>query len=852
MSRARTAERVTGVAPGARRGRGLRRGLAVLTATALATVTLPVATALAAPAATAALTEGKEVFPGTSSFTVQVNNTRTVLGAAGGETVNWVRIQVPNIAGFKVAGAPTAPSGWTGEGFASGSLQTYTFRGGSLAPGSSLPFTFPASVAAPKFDRTGDFDVAVSSDGGKTTSGAAGDLTSAVKTLQLVEGSVKAVAPAGVTDQSGTAGQTVDYAFAVRNLASLTQRVTPSLSSNGNDTVTQAAPADVTTGETRTFTSTVALGGSANREAVFSAAAQAAPSATKTITAPFTVQAPASLVLNAGSFSPKAVRPGLARTFTVDATKVNAPALSIATAELVVPGATASAGTLSVADGSTRTLSFGPATPAGSDGTYDVTARFAGSDSNGFPYAQTVALDDVLTLDSLGPQIDPFTVTLPTDADGRRQTAVSNDKDRITVQGTLDDCSPSTLELFLQPNVGAVIPVPVTRNGCDFTGSVTTGGEGTTFASTATSFTAVATATDAAENAGSAAATPVAIDLVLPVLSKAVTMGPTSASTQADRILVTFTEKNTVFGGCSPSQWKVDGELLVRSVTYSNGEPCQSGKAGPDNSRVLMLMQSRDQDLQTNVTYTRGTRPVADPAVDGAGQDAATATVATIGGVIPAAPELLTVQRGDGVGGREDATFDEDTYWTNRPGSDLTVEFAGGRPGYTVRVLDGSGSVLASKPVAGSPEVVSVPLGSADGTLVRKLQLLNDRGLASDLTSFTVVLDRIRPALGSVAQTDARTVEVTFNEVLATGTNFAEDWFASKENPDQDPNDPDDDREIYQVGSVSGNGAARTLTTNRDMQGGAVGAQYLLRNPDAVRYEDRAGNTLADALKRAS
>ena len=821
---------------GARQPRSVRRYLAVLTATALATVALPMAAASAAPTSSAVLTAGQNVFPGASQFTVNVTNSRAVLGALGGETVNYVDIKLPNTAGIKTSAVPTAPAGWTATRTDAGSLQTYTFRGGSIAPGSSLPFSFPASVAAPLADRSGDFEVAVSSDNGRTTSGAAGALTTKIRTLRVVAGSLTASAPLGVTDQSGTAGQSIDYSFAVQNLARAAQTVTPSLSSNG-DTVVQAPAASVAANAVQTFVSAVTLGGSANRTANFAASATASPSVADPVARPFTVQAPARLGLDRASFDPAAVRPGLPTTFTVFGAKSNAPALEIATSSLLLPGGVvADGGARNVVDNNPFELSFGPAAPTGPDGTYDVVARFSGQDDNDFAYAQEISLDDVLTLDAVGV--------------GRQQTAASNQSDRLTINGDLDpsDCTPEELTVFLQPNVGGTIPVPVTLAGCAFTGSITTGGAGTTFVDGATSVQALASASDRAGNPGSAASDTTIVDLIAPVFTSAVTMGSSDTSTQADRILVTFEEANTVFGGCSATQWRVDGELFVSDVLYSDGTKCVRGQEGPDNSRVLVLMAPRDQDLQTNVTFTPGMRPFADRATDSAGQDALANTIATVSGVVPAAAELVAVTRGNGEGGREAATFDADQYWTNQAGSDLVVEFAGGRAGYSVRVLDEAGNRLATKQVGGSPETVSVPLGSSDGSYTRSLQLVNTTGLVSELTTFTVTLDRVLPVLAGATQTGTRTIDVGFSEPLATGTNFAEDWFATKQNPDEDPSDPDDDVEVYQISTVTGNGGSRTLTTNRDLAGsGAAGAEYLLRNPSAIRYEDRAGNRLADA-----
>lgn len=836
--------------PGSRR---LRRGLAVLTATALATVSLPLAAAYAAPAASAALTQGAETTPGAArEFAVTVTNTRATLGLLGGETINYVDIKLPNTAGIKTLPSVTAPSGWTVRQTSVGGLQTYTFRAGSIAPGSSLAFPFPASVTAPSGDRSGTFEVAVSSDNGQTTAGAAGPLTTLVRTLEIVPGTLAPTGPAGVVDRTGTAGQAIDYAFSVRNLASAPQTVTPSLTSDGGDAVSAPPAASIPAGGTTSFPFSVRLADGGNRTAVLTASGESTGSTARTAQDTFTVQAPASLVLEPGSFAPRAVKPGTATTFSVNAVKTNAPALDIEMAELALPGGVAAAAApFTAPDGASRTLTFGPAAPTGPDGVYDVAFSFSGQDGNGHAYAQTVSLQDALTLDALAPVIDPFTVGLPSDADGRQQTAVSNSADTITVNGRLSDCSPASLAVVLQPNKGEEIAVPVTRTGCDFSGSVTTGEAGTTFASDATSFVAVASASDAAGNTGSAASPPVTVDLGLPQLVQAQTLSSDANPNRADRILVTFADATTVFGGCAESQYRVDGELLVRDVLYSDGSPCVAGGAGPDASRLLVLLEPRDQDLQTNVTYSPGTRPAADRIVDSAGQDALAATVETISGVVPAAPQIIAVTRPAGGTATEPATMDEGAYWTNSP-SGLAVEFSGGRPNYLVEVVDGSGAVLAQRDASVSPSVVDVPLGTADGRYDRALQLVkvvDGRRLVSARTALAVVLDRTAPTLQAVTAVDPRTVDVAFSEPLATGTNFAEDWFVYESNPGQDPADPDDDRAYYLVSTVSGNGATRTLTTNRDRElGGTVGADYLQRSPDGVRYEDRAGNALMDTV----
>jgi hypothetical protein len=862
MSRGLSPERSGATAP--RQRRILRRYLAVLTATALATVALPVAVASAAPTAGAALAAGSTVLPGAFTYKITVTNNRTGVLGTGGETINFVDILLPSTIGIKTAGTAPAPSGWTSRTTNLSGLQTYTFRGGSIAPGSALTFEFPASVAAPTADREGNFEVAVSSDDGATTSGATGALKTTIRTLEVLEGSLGATSPTGVTDQSGTAGQLIDYTARVKNHARGSQTVTHALSSNGSETITQAPAQALAAGAVGTFVSKVTLGGSADRNATFTSAASATGSNALSQSRAFEVQAPAAIAVAASSFEPKFSTGTTSEVFSLTATKTNKPALTLTSGSLTLPvGVTAGLRGLPMTAplGASTVLSFGPAQLKAADGKYSVDYALAGVDDNGFQYTADRlkgTLANVLTIDSLKPIIRDLTVSLPLDADGRTQTAASNDGDVIRVDGKIEDasgisnCTAALQYVRLNPDgQGADIPVPATATsngtgGCTFTGQVTTKKSPATFAADATEFVAEAGAKDPTGNTGDGASKATLVDLIAPVFDFAETRG---TNAKADRITVGFTDAGLVFGACSRTQWKIDNELLVKEVQYSNGQPCVPGQAGPDNERVLLLIEPRDQDLQTNVTFTPGTRPAADPATDRAGQDALLATVKTAIGVAPAAPVLVKATRTNlETGKRETATLDEGSFFTNRTGNDLQVEFTGGRANYFVQVFDKDGNPVGAVQ-DGSAGVVTVPIGTTDGTYVRSIALINAAGKISDKTGMSIVLDRIAPKLGEVTKAGTNSVTVKFTEKLAGGSNFAEDWFVFENNPGQDPADPDDDRAYYQVSSVSGSGDSRTVSTNRALANiGPVGADYVKRSPSGIRYVDRAGNGLANTI----
>jgi hypothetical protein len=246
-----------------------RKTIATIVASLLALTLLPAQAALAEANGTAHLTAGVNVHPGASQeYTVRVQNSEPILI---GRRINFIRIVLPSNAGIRTAtaGGYTAPEGWEVFATSAGALQQLTYRAtnSGLGPNQSLDLPFPADVLRPsRGDRLGTFGVSLSSDGGDsfhTASAPAGQtLTSRVRVLEILDGSLRAVNPPGVRDGSGTAGQTIEYAFGVFNHATQSLTVQPTLaSSNNNDQITQANAASVSAGGSTTFVSGVTLGG---------------------------------------------------------------------------------------------------------------------------------------------------------------------------------------------------------------------------------------------------------------------------------------------------------------------------------------------------------------------------------------------------------------------------------------------------------------------------------------------------------------------------------------------------------------------------------------------------------------
>lgn len=826
-----------------------RRVLAAAGAAALLAVALPALPALAAgESGTAKLAAGSDVFPGLSkSLALSVTNT-SLMGSVSG-----IRLTFPSSAvGVKpTLTQPAAPNGFVPT--PSTTSNSIFWQKGSLPAGATVVLPFNADVATPAADRSGSFSVVLSQDAGATTFAAVdAGLKTTVRVLEVVT-SAAPTAPAGVTDRIATGGQSITQAFSVKNHGSAPLLTAPRLTSGTtSDSVTQPADVTIPAGATVTPTFPVVLGAApANRTSTFTAAATATGASAPSQTSSITVQQPASIA--AGAVAPRDLRPGISSGFTVAANKTASPALKAISGSLTfAPKAGGGFGTKSdlvsptaLADGAPATLTFAQ-TVVGGDGTadgdnksYPVSLDFTVTDDNDHRYAIKASPTNNVTLDALAPVVTVL-ASLPTDADGRRQTAVKNG-DVVSFSGTLDNCNDRLDFVRLVPNVGAAAeakPTP-TRSAtgqCGFSGTF----PAAAFDPAATSFAVTAQASDAASNTGGATTATFIVDTLKPVLDFSQTVA-------RDRILVRFTEANKVYGGCNPTQYKVDGDPLVTRVLYSDGTTCAPGQAGPDNDRILVLSAPKDQDFSTTVEYNPGTRPAQDPAKDDASADAAKAILKTVVGIAPAPPVLVKATRN---GGSETAYTDAGnsttgpTYSTRFVGDDLSLQFTGGRLGYSAEVLNAAGTVVKTVPAGSSPALTPVPLGSvADGAHSFRLRLVNAGGLASAVVPFTVVVDRVNPGLQSVAVkpgvTGATPVEVKFTEFLAAGTDFAFDWTVTQTEAETGEN-------FYGVTKVTAtDSTTRTLDTAAPLKATLpASAIYELVADGAKAYEDKAGNRL--------
>lgn len=839
----------------------MTRKLAALVITALLMLGLFPATAFAAATGTASLAAAsRNVFPGDRSFSLTVNNTEAPLV---GKRVNWVEVIYPvDRAGVSLpAGAVTPPAGWEATTDKVGSFQSVVFTAKTGIPtGGSQAFSLPASVARPaSADRSGPFEVAISSDGGNSTSRAnptgLDALTANVRVLEVL-GDLAPSKPAGVTDGSATGGQTIDYTHSVRNHALNALTVSSTLSSdNATDGVsTKAATVAADPAGKTPITHTVTLGGaSADRTPIYTAAASATGAAGGAASHKLTVQQPATISLT--QLSPSRVRSGTGANyaFEVVGAKTGTPSLNVTSGQLSFATTTASlkepvSYTTGGGAANSKKILFNEVQVSGADGAYKPSITLTGTDSNDAPFSGNGADLANMVIDNLAPLMT-IQVKIPTG-----QTAVKN-TDEIQISGTIsqaaDDINNKSLKVVIVPNVGPEQTVTATpTNNSDGTSSFAATAK-PTFDAKATSFVVRATIADTAGNTGGVTSPATLVDNVIPTL-----LSP--GRTESDRtIRVTFVDNLTsaVAGGCDAGAYLIDGKPgLVETVTFQ-GETANCAGSDGTGTRILVLREAAkmDRDSAPSVTYSSTNRG---PAKDGAANNAATQTIETVAGIKPVAPLISAVTRNNGseAAYNETAADGTKTYFTRFAGTgtnateDMRLTFSGARSGYTLQVLDGANNVLYSEQLSNPAAVavnkefshtVRIPVGTTDGTYARKLRFLGN-GLTGDATAFNVVLDRVTPKIGTTSKA-GNDVTVKFSEVIVGGTDYAADWLANEATASG--------KQYYRAETVTQtDSTTRVIRFPFQNEGPFGGIDYRLKSTNGARYLDRAGNTMADTL----
>ncbi len=314
-----------------------------------------------------------------------------------------------------------------------------------------------------------------------------------------------------------------------------------------------------------------------------------------------------------------------------------------------------------------------------------------------------------------------------------------------------------------------------------------------------------------------------AVDRVSPTMTSVKTTTPTT-------ILVTFSEPVTNPQGDNTLDWYVRGNNTLRPSAIS----------GAGDSRLLTFQSTTfgvDEEFRFDywqpVTRPRKYTDCVNHDLNG------TTRVTAHDGIAPPVPTIIDVAGSDATDGQ---SWSRETAPSFRIGG-LTTGYKASlwkeSNGTTGLQMDGGGAdVRVTEATASGPEV-TVPGDqlTSDGAYtyyatavdgVQQSDGHSHNNVSNGADSVIHHLDRVAPKMVS-ARTANSTVRLGFNEPIF-GSNTAGDWtISSTANPDHD------------ITGVSGTGAARILETS-GVPNGAVVAYA----PGSNRYEDEAGNPLAD------
>ena len=852
------------------------RALVAVTATSLAAaaaVALPsyATTSDAATVSTPPTTN--RVLPNTSADQTPKPFSFTITDPAPSlSMVTQVEVFYPTAAGIVLPSAPSisAPPNWTATPQSSpdGSTQWVTFRSNSavlgLVPGQPTTFTVPGVVHEPaSASVTGTWVVEDSRDGGKTLLPTTpSEFTTTINTLEFVT-PFAPIAPAGVTDRTGTAGEPITYTVAVRNFAANPMTIAPTVTSSSNDVVTQPAAQSISgDGATSSFTVPVTLGSAGT--SVFLASL---PDGAGTVSDSFTVQAPADLSLS--TLGPSRIGAG-GHDLTVATTKTGTQALQITGASLsagpIVGTATAvptfGGGNQATPQNFTFPVVVASSTP---DNDYPTTVTAQVTDDNGFSYTVTHSPANDVIVDTTAPSVNPPVIAPPKDANGVAQSETKNG-DTLSISGVVGpvtDLDTSSLRVSITPNDGSAAR-PVTSCGagltpaanntytyaCTFSGS---------WGGSATSVVANVQVNDTAGNVStlSGNSNAVSIDNIAP------TAGPQATLTSSVNVQFPFLDANGdsvgFTGGCDPNDYVLNG-APAGAVAAVSGGACASGASGQRGVgfRVLTLRTPLNADTTTSTITYQPSAASRSPLVDGAGNAAGVITLKVVSTVKPAAPTFSAVTRTAADGSVKPAVSDSAGYWGNTTGANaFQVTVNNAKQYYSVIVYDAAGNVLNKETVTEAPSAssaatgdstvshtVAIPIAadSVDGAYTRVIKFQSPNWQYSPALTLTFNLDRVAPTF-DVTQVDGSSASASFTEPIAAGTDAAEDWFVAY-------TDAGGNRQTVNVNGVSKTDDQTRLVTFTLPTGASYVGVYYRLDPTSTdtRYEDRAGNVVADNL----
>jgi hypothetical protein len=770
------------------------------------------------------------------------------------------------------------------------------FSAGTLAPASSQVFSIFANTPVPNQDLTSRWAAGVSTDGGTTFTevdpSSSGAMDTTTRVLQVT--SLAITAPEGARDTSVTGAQNnVTTVCQVQNVGSGVLNVDATLSGSRYQT-TDPAATDIAPGATHAFTfgmtfDDVASNTSTNAECVGTAPGRATTGDRNVFGKRFdiTIQPKAAFSYVATSLSPKMAAPAASPIFSVRVNKggTQSPAVTLQPSgtdfrlsggscnPAVGPTALGAATTVAAGQQDNLLLQFAPlAIPlTTADGDCNVIVNVGGTDANDAavsirPLPNTI---DTVRIDASIPVISsPFLEGAGSRCCNKPEAATHGDTlkfsgrvtDRNPATGQQEPCGSCTVVLAelrqystfpVQANseVGQRIPVAVSNTSGALTASHLVG----TFHEAAKAVQMHIVMQDEAGNKSDlgnpTGSNVMEVDLLLPtILDAATSPAPTSGGQDLQRQLrIRFTEAVDNFdrpadGACPAGDWRVDGNSVLncsRDADFQAASLLVSSEL-PDDTPGFTLAYFPQTPLSFH---------------DRVGLDINTGTTVSVLDRIP--PKAPVIDSVAGKPAQSDGKF-----YTNFQSSRAFV-LSGAKAvkaSYTVQLWQENGladglqteganadSKIAQDVAQGPTVSLNVPTTAltSDGSQTGKEYTVYGRSLdtaspanatpADVVKAFRVIVDTKAPVI-STAQAQVDRIHVEFNEIV-TGTDAAMFW------------------ELLDVGGdslnlarVEGSNNARDIVVDdaRYQMARAASIQYLFFGTPTGRYQDRAGNEVAD------
>lgn len=862
----------------------VRRAVTALAVLALGLTILPPAWA-AEPEATASINaDDREILAGgQADVRVTVEYPLDSVDPGNLDPITHVRIAPPLVSQGLFTPVDGQASGWDVDAGGSRIAFDANSPDDGIEPNSSQEFT--ATVDVGRFDRDlhRDWAVTTSTDGVNfkgATPASDGALRTSVRVLSLQSVAVTTPAEVAANDRA-TAGQdNIQAACTVENLASVDLSVDADLAGGIAETIVDAPDATITAGTSHTFVFDVTMGGPGSGTLDCTAvsgsdavAIDGATGDTETSTNTITVESAPDVAYVADSLTPTTVVPGTSVAFEVEVDKTGSAAVDLNlqgttfifgpnndfVAQLLQPNQLGTGGGTVVLQFEEETI------PTLADGSYNPVVMVRGTDHNGFDVDIRVSVSDPVHLDTTIPSVSPvLTPEPPSQVSGEEDAATDHDpgaappltdnEAKIVFSGDVEDkggpcdgedCSVvSAAVRQFDENQDAIAgeDIDVTADvSIDGNGQLQGEFQGTYHADARWLRLAVEVSDDAGNTTGEVLSAFVPVDNQPPELASAQTGGPNGLD--RSKLRVQFNEGVTTVL-TSPTDWLVDGGLhLVLDVSF--GGDLEGPLGGEGESVVLTVVPEIGEDADLEIEYCPVVCPVSFE--DRVALPMLPQTIAVDDGILPDPPTIEQVSNGGNSSplgpqdgklytnestptfhfGEVDAGHEAEAWWDVN--ADGVVD-----PADDTHLCTTSGSSCTSTVSFGNDMEIQVLPRAIDGA-----------GNTRSGDPETLVLDFTAPEIDWVGREDPETCEgarATFTERLARGRNHPDDW--------QLYADIDGFEEQLAVSVVDESDTpSRTICIedHRYVEGDTPLTRLVHEHlGSSSRYEDRAGNFLAD------